>query len=85
MAGTRKNINKYSHASTQLTDVTVTIDGVDYLAVLLKDQIVWDTITYTSNALSDVYVFNLSGVTQKTITLNYTGADKGTIQNVTKT
>lgn len=44
----------------------------------------WDTITPTFNATSDVYVYTLSGVTQQTITLNYTDSTKATLLSVVK-
>jgi len=84
MAGTRKNTIVYNHESTTLGDLTIRHNNEDFLAVWLKDQIVWDTITPTYNATSDVYVFTLSSVTQATITINYTDATKAVISSITR-
>jgi len=42
----------------------------------------YDTMTYTSNTTSDVYVYTLAGVTKATQTVNYTDSTKAVITTV---
>lgn len=44
-----------------------------------------DSIVPTFNATSDVWEFKLSGVTQQTVTINYTDATKAVITSVVRT
>lgn len=60
--------------------VLVDVDG----QIITAGDIVWDTITPTYNATSDVYAFYLDSVLVKTITVSYTDATKEVMSGVTK-
>lgn len=75
------------HGRTGDDVATLTPDGaitrLDVSALVVGD-IVWDAITPTFNATSDVYQFYLNSVLQKTITINYTDATKEVMSGITK-
>jgi hypothetical protein len=63
--------------------VVVDADGTQVVRDV-AGGIVWDAITPTYNATSDVYVFSLNAATTGTITVNYTDATKSVLSGVTK-
>lgn len=86
-----------SGISTELVTLNATATGVESELTTLNATTsarmagsfvpaAYDFMSYTSGATDDVYVFKTggaTGTTVKTLTIVYTGADKGTISTVT--
>jgi hypothetical protein len=72
----------------QLTTLNGNVDGLETRLGEMASGLITakhDSITPTFNATSDVWEYKLVGVTQQTLTVNYTDATKQVISSVVRT